>query len=43
MTDELIEKLESYLTAVDKRYPFDKASLKGFLDWLKREKAKKNK
>ena len=40
MIEELIAKLEAYLNRVEKNYPFDRASLKGFLEWLKEEKEK---
>ena len=38
MLDEIIEHLSEYLKLVDSKYPFETASLEGFLDFLKKKK-----
>jgi hypothetical protein len=37
MKKEFINLLSKYLDKVERNYPFEEASLKGLLEWLKKE------
>jgi len=40
ISEELKNLLNDYLSEVESNYPFEKESLKGFLEWLKKNKKK---